>query len=127
MGPGRVEPQPPTRPHRHAFAELSGRRHWAVERNAARRKHLTVDAPQIYVNLDLWRSRVSARGRTFQRWRVSDSGAARTERPEPQRLTCIECGQVARGDASRCRAYLTVDRQIRIHCPECAVREFGED
>jgi hypothetical protein len=56
-----------------------------------------------------------------------DSESARAERAEPHRLTCIECDEVARGDATGWRAYLTDERELVAYCPECAEREFGED
>jgi hypothetical protein len=47
------------------------------------------------------------------------SGAADSET-----LSCVECGREPRGD-QRFKAYLTVDNEIPIYCPECAEREFG--
>ena len=55
-----------------------------------------------------------------------DSRPARAERAEPDRLTCIECGRVARGDATSWRAYLTDDDELATYCLECARREFGD-
>jgi hypothetical protein len=31
------------------------------------------------------------------------------------------------GDAAGWRAYLGVDDEVAIYCPDCAEREFGED
>jgi hypothetical protein len=56
-----------------------------------------------------------------------DSGVARVEPPEPHRLACVECGRIAKGDASGWRAYLTFDGHLATYCPDCAEREFGED
>lgn len=46
---------------------------------------------------------------------------------KPSRLTCIECGQRARGEASGWRAYLKVNAEIAVYCAVCSEREFGED
>jgi hypothetical protein len=54
-----------------------------------------------------------------------DSGVARVEPPEPHRLACLECRQVAQGNASGWRAYLRADGALAIYCAECAKREFG--
>jgi dissimilatory sulfite reductase (desulfoviridin) alpha/beta subunit len=58
---------------------------------------------------------------------LHDSGAAGIGRPEPRRLTCVECGKTARGDATGWRSYVTVDDQVATYCPACAERVFGED
>jgi hypothetical protein len=55
-----------------------------------------------------------------------DSEATRLGRAEPARLTCIECGKVAQGDASGWRAHLTDDDELATYCPECAEREVGD-
>ena len=46
---------------------------------------------------------------------------------KPKRLSCEECGETAKGDATGWRAYLTVDDQCAFYCAVCAEREFGED
>ena len=45
----------------------------------------------------------------------------------PRRLTCLECEDVARGQAWGWRVYLDVDGELATYCPDCAEREFGED
>jgi hypothetical protein len=37
-------------------------------------------------------------------------------------LRCVECEP---HDGERFRAYLTVDDEVAVYCPECAEREFG--
>ena len=44
-----------------------------------------------------------------------------------QRLACVECEAIARGDVAGWRAYLTVEGEVAVYCVECAEREFGED
>ena len=58
---------------------------------------------------------------------LHDSGAPEVERPEPKRLVCVECRQVAKSEASGWRAYLTSDHQLAIYCPRCGERESGAD
>lgn len=40
-------------------------------------------------------------------------------------LTCVECGADSSPEASGWRAYLTIDDEAVVFCPECAEREFG--
>jgi hypothetical protein len=43
-------------------------------------------------------------------------------------LVCAECGRKPRQDenaADEWRAYLDVDDELPVFCPECAEREFG--
>jgi len=44
-------------------------------------------------------------------------------------LVCVECGEIAAGDAPGWRAYLTADDppMVSIYCPDCARREFDDD
>ena len=51
----------------------------------------------------------------------------RGEGVRPRRLTCVECGLVAKGEASGWRAYLTADGELAVYCAGCAEREYGED
>ena len=46
---------------------------------------------------------------------------------KPRQLTCVECEDVARGQAWGWRIYLGIDYQLAVYCPDCAEREFGED
>jgi hypothetical protein len=40
---------------------------------------------------------------------------------------CAECGERwLAADATRWRAYLTIDDELAFYCPECAEREFGD-
>ena len=40
-------------------------------------------------------------------------------------LRCEECHREPRDD-ERFRAYLTIDGEVAVFCPECAEREFGQ-
>lgn len=46
------------------------------------------------------------------------------ERLEPGHLVCVECGRRERDGERRWRAYLTLDDQAAVFCPDCADREF---
>ena len=41
-----------------------------------------------------------------------------------RRLVCAECEATSNHDAKGWRAYLDVDRDVAIYCPDCAEREF---
>jgi hypothetical protein len=41
-------------------------------------------------------------------------------------LRCEECGREPRRD-ERFRAYLTIDDEIAVYCPDCAEWEFGDE
>ena len=44
-------------------------------------------------------------------------------------IVCAECGRQPRDDenlADEWRAYLDVDDDLPVFCPECAEREFGD-
>jgi hypothetical protein len=43
---------------------------------------------------------------------------------EPRSFCCEECGREHRAGERACRAYLTVDDEVAIYCPDCADREF---
>ena len=48
--------------------------------------------------------------------------------PAEAPLVCAECGRQPRDDenaADEWRAYLDVDDDLQVFCPECAEREFG--
>ena len=50
--------------------------------------------------------------------------------PAEAPLVCAECGRQPRDDenaADEWRAYLDVDDELPVFCPECAEREFGGD
>jgi predicted RNA-binding Zn-ribbon protein involved in translation (DUF1610 family) len=40
------------------------------------------------------------------------------------RLQCVECGRVSREDERGWTAWLTVDDEVAVYCPECGEREF---
>jgi hypothetical protein len=40
-------------------------------------------------------------------------------------LSCVECGAESSGEAGGWRAYLTIDDEAVVFCPDCAEREFG--
>ena len=42
-------------------------------------------------------------------------------------LRCEECGVVSIDAAVGWRAYLTVDDEVAVYCPDCAAVEFGGD
>ena len=49
---------------------------------------------------------------------------------ETEPLRCAQCGRKPRDDenaADEWRAYLDVDVDLPVFCPECAEREFSED
>lgn len=43
---------------------------------------------------------------------------------EAGRLVCVECGRRERDGERGWRAYLTLDDQAAVFCPDCAYREF---
>ncbi len=50
--------------------------------------------------------------------------------PAEAPLVCAECGWHPRDDenaADEWRAYVGVDDELHVFCPECAEREFGKD
>ena len=47
-------------------------------------------------------------------------------RVEPHRLVCVEPREVASGDATGWRAYLSADDELTIYCPKCARHEFDD-
>jgi hypothetical protein len=40
--------------------------------------------------------------------------------PREQRLTCADCGSISPPGSPRWKAYLTIDRETVILCPDCA-------
>ncbi|HWN20681.1 MAG TPA: hypothetical protein VNP93_01805 [Gaiellaceae bacterium] len=43
----------------------------------------------------------------------------------PTMLRCVECGKDMMGAALDWRAYLTLDDEVYVYCPDCGEREFG--
>jgi hypothetical protein len=44
------------------------------------------------------------------------------------KLKCAECGGVVGGSETKSwAAYLTIDNEVEIYCPQCAEREFGAE
>lgn len=41
-------------------------------------------------------------------------------------VVCVECAKSSTGKSVDWRAYLTVDGEVAVYCPDCAEREFGE-
>jgi hypothetical protein len=41
-------------------------------------------------------------------------------RPRERRLTCADCGSISPPGSPRWKAYLTIDRETVILCPDCA-------
>jgi hypothetical protein len=42
-------------------------------------------------------------------------------------LECVECGRTSPpAEPAGWRAYLTVDDEVAVYCPDCAAREFGD-
>ena len=41
-------------------------------------------------------------------------------------LRCVECGRPDRDGEKGWRAYLTIDEQVAVYCPDCAREEFDD-
>lgn len=64
---------------------------------------------------------------TAYRRRMEGLPANRGVGIRPSRLVCVECENVARGQAWGWRAYLDADDEVAIYCGDCAEREYGTD